>query len=556
MRDLINLHLSPYERTIDRGFAKYRIDKYAEKFDVVYTFCLGKRGYHINKNKHYITGNPLTWLLDYKKVPKDDVEFIKITDWSIGGLVGVIFSKLSSKPLVFRCGGLWIYTINSPIKAIKAIITKITKQIVLRNTNRIVYNSNSILDKRYQKKSIVVYNGVETNLFKPKKTKSTTKLNVIFVGRVCKEKGLDYLFKAVEPIKDKINVTIIGNGEVKYYKNKYPYINFLGQLTHKEVLNQLQNNDIFILPSLKMSTESFSSALLEAMSCGKAVIGTNVHGTPEMIKDNYNGLLVLEKDSEAIKEAILKLKNKNLRKKLGMNARKTVVDRFEMNKQLERLYRELFINHYKFDYIRGHTFIDNFDKDSVVLDLGSYKGEFSKELIKKYPISKIILVEGNPNLYNKLKETFKGDNSINIVNAVVGSKPKDKIRFYLSNNSEANSIYKPISNKYGLTNQEIYTKMIDIDSIFSSFKIKEVDLIKMDIEGAEWDILKNFSKKDFDRVNQISVEFHDFFNPSLREKSEICIEKLKGLGYSFISKKGRYMWGTPYKDCLFYKGGL
>ncbi len=342
MRDLINIHLSPYERTIDRGFAIYRINKYAEKFNTVYTFCLGKRGYHTDKNKHYITGNPLTWLLDYKKVPKDNVKFIKITDWSIGGLIGVIFSKLSHKPLVFRCGGLWVYKINSPQKLIKASITKITKKIVLRNTKNIIYNSRSILQKKYSNKSAVIYNGVDTKLFKPKKVNPEEKLNVLFVGRVCEEKGLDYLFKATKPIKNKINITVIGNGRVKYYKRKYPFVNFLGQLTHKEVIEQLQNNNILILPSLKRSTESFSNALLEAMSCGKAVIGTNVHGTPEMITDNYDGLLIQEKDPEAIKRAILRLQNKKLRDKLGNNARKTVLKKFEMDNQLEKLYKGLF----------------------------------------------------------------------------------------------------------------------------------------------------------------------------------------------------------------------
>ena len=220
MEDLINIHLSPYERTIDRGFAIYRINKYSKKFDTVYTFCLGKRGYHIDKNKHYITGSPLTWLLDYKKVPKSNVKFIKITDWSIGGFIGVIFSKLSNKQLVFRCGGLWIYKINTPLKLIKATITKITKPIVLRNAKKIVYNSKSIVQKKYLYKSAVVYNGVDTKTFKPKKTKEQDRLNIIFVGRICEEKGLDYLFKAVKPINNEIKITVIGNGRLKHYKKK------------------------------------------------------------------------------------------------------------------------------------------------------------------------------------------------------------------------------------------------------------------------------------------------------------------------------------------------
>ena len=208
---------------------------------------------------------------------------------------------------------------------------------------KIVYNSKSIVQKKYLYKSAVVYNGVDTKTFKPKKTKEQDRLNIIFVGRICEEKGLDYLFKAVKPINNEIKITVIGNGRIKHYKKKYPFVNFLGQLTHKEVLINLQNNDIFVLPSLKKSTESFSNALLEAMACEKAVIGTNVYGTPEMIKDNYNGLIIPERDPEAIKRAILKLKDIKLRQNLGKNARITALKKFKMEQQLEKLYQALFI---------------------------------------------------------------------------------------------------------------------------------------------------------------------------------------------------------------------
>lgn len=345
MSDLINVHLSSFESTIDQGFAKYRINYYSKKFDIIYTFCLGKRGYFIDKNKHYIIGNPFTWLHDFNDLDTNKVSHVKVTDWSIGGLIGLIFSIRLNKPLVFRCGGLWKYKIDSLSKFIKSTITKKTKQLVLKRSKRIIYNSKSIVNKKYLRKSTVVYNGVDTKFFKPKKIKSSKKLRILFVGRVCKEKGLDYLFRGVLPIKDKIKLTIIGKGELfNYYKNKYRFTSFLGQVSHKDILKNMQNHDIVILPSLTESTESFPNVLLEAMSCEKAVIGTNVYGIPEMIINNKDGLMIPEKNSKAITNTILMLQNKKLRDKLGKNARQTVLKRFEMNKQLEKLYKALFEN--------------------------------------------------------------------------------------------------------------------------------------------------------------------------------------------------------------------
>ena len=79
------------------------------------------------------------------------------------------------------------------------------------------------------------------------------------------------------------------------------------------------------------------------MACGKSVIGTRVWGNPEVIKNNFNGLLVPPKDSMAIKGAVLKLiDNPKLQKKLCKNARRTIENSFEMNKQLHKLFISLF----------------------------------------------------------------------------------------------------------------------------------------------------------------------------------------------------------------------
>ena len=71
------------------------------------------------------------------------------------------------------------------------------------------------------------------------------------------------------------------------------------------------------------------------MSCGKAVVGSNVQGISELIKDRENGLLTSTKPKD-IKKAIEKLKNRNLRLKLGENARKYIVENYEVFDLLDK----------------------------------------------------------------------------------------------------------------------------------------------------------------------------------------------------------------------------
>jgi glycosyltransferase involved in cell wall biosynthesis len=343
MSEIIYLALTKKQNLTKIGYSQFILNKYAEKFDKVNIFCLGELGESNQSNKHYLEGNILTWFKQFWCLEKSNVKFIVVSDWFIGGFIGSIFSKILNKPLLFRCGGMWLYTINSPDKLIKTLILKLTKPIVLRCCSNIVYNSKSIVQKKFKYKSHVVYNGVNTKIFKPVKSRHHKKLKVIFIGRLCAEKGLDYLLEAAEQIKDTIQLTIIGGGESKkYYKRKYTFAKFNGVVDHKKLPKIINDQDIIILPSLKNSTESFPSTILEAMACGKPVIGTNIYGIPEIIKNNYNGLLIPEKNAEAIKTAILKLQDKKLRNKLGKNGRKTVLKKFKLEPQIDKLYGKLF----------------------------------------------------------------------------------------------------------------------------------------------------------------------------------------------------------------------
>ncbi len=154
--------------------------------------------------------------------------------------------------------------------------------------------------------------------------------NILYVGRVSKEKGIEYLIRAMPLILAKIpNATlhIVGEGgrknELEQLAEQLGVKNniiFHGYIPHDRLNKIYSETDVFVLPSVCM--ESFGLALLEAMSYGIPVITTNIGGQAERAcAPGFNGYLVDPKDPQQLAEkAISILDNYELRKILGKNA--------------------------------------------------------------------------------------------------------------------------------------------------------------------------------------------------------------------------------------------
>jgi glycosyltransferase involved in cell wall biosynthesis len=96
------------------------------------------------------------------------------------------------------------------------------------------------------------------------------------------------------------------------------------------------------LPSL---WEGFPIGLLEAMAMSKPVIATKVDGSSEIIQHNKNGILVDQQNEQMLADAMLTLvRDKNLRNKLGEQARQTIIKDFDvckMTKRIEEVYTNI-----------------------------------------------------------------------------------------------------------------------------------------------------------------------------------------------------------------------
>ncbi|MFH1749880.1 MAG: glycosyltransferase [bacterium] len=171
---------------------------------------------------------------------------------------------------------------------------------------------------------------------------------VLFVGRLTKEKGVEYLIKAAKNLKNTV-VCIIGDGNYREFlegivkTEKIKNVKFLGYFGKdkiKDIHKFYYNADVLVLPSVV--DESLGLVTLEAMAYGTPVVASNKGGIPLAVKDNWNGFLVRAKSSKAIAIAVNKiLNNEELEKKFSDNALKIVRDRFNwrsMIPELEKLY--------------------------------------------------------------------------------------------------------------------------------------------------------------------------------------------------------------------------
>jgi len=111
------------------------------------------------------------------------------------------------------------------------------------------------------------------------------------------------------------------------------------KMPHKELMARFKGSDVFVLNT---GYEGLSHLLLEAMACGLPIITTNVCGNPEVIENEFNGLLVEYNNKEQLKNAILRLwKDENLKKKFVDNGYKTL-EKFKLERMINETKKILF----------------------------------------------------------------------------------------------------------------------------------------------------------------------------------------------------------------------
>jgi len=203
----------------------------------------------------------------------------------------------------------------------------------------------------------VIYNGMDSNIFVPVKGVKKKKNGIIFVGNVeDRKKGVIYLLKAMTLTKQKVMLTIVDGGAPN--RSSVPRlidklglngrVTFTGKIPIESLIKLYSQNEIAVLPSLY---EGFGFPAAEAMACELPVITTTAGALPEVVGEHMKtGFLVPPRDPAAIAGGIdFLLENPDVRKKMGKDARKRVLEIFTWKNaagELVKLYDEA-INAYR-----------------------------------------------------------------------------------------------------------------------------------------------------------------------------------------------------------------
>jgi len=276
------------------------------------------------------------------------------------GYAAIKLKQIYRKPVIVIIHGQDLYVTFYRNKRCKIALFNVYKKV-----DRIILVSKKLKEISdnnvgFANKSTVISNGVAvSNILKEKNIilgESTLDSRIILsVSYLITRKAIDFNLKAIAQLINKypnLKYLIIGNGpEMRHLKelsnnlriNKH--VEFLGQLSHENVLVYMAKADIFSLPSWD---EAFGVVYIEAMAQGTPVIGCQGEGIEDFVEHGITGMLVKPKDVDSLVKAMdYLLSNPDEAQAIGKRARKLVLENYTWEKNAEKtidVYREVLDN--------------------------------------------------------------------------------------------------------------------------------------------------------------------------------------------------------------------
>jgi glycosyltransferase involved in cell wall biosynthesis len=244
----------------------------------------------------------------------------------------------------------------------KIVYDKLFGWRTIKNASRVIALSHVEAEqyKRIgvpEKKIAIIPNGIDLSEYAelPPKGSFKKKFNIpedkkviLYLGRIHKIKGIDFLVKAYAYLENEMNfkdavLVIVGPddgylGEIKSLVRSLGIAHsvlFTGPLYGRDKLATYVDSEMYALPS---RYETFPMTLLEAYACGKPIVASRVSGLKDLVIDEETGLLFEPGNVKQLAKSIFNLLNGNdVARKMGLKGKNFVRENFAIEKVVERL---------------------------------------------------------------------------------------------------------------------------------------------------------------------------------------------------------------------------
>ncbi len=236
------------------------------------------------------------------------------------------------------------------------------RQYFGRQRRYILHSDKVIAVSDYVKKSLVsetfvsenkvevIHNGIEGSLYRPSNIKKETGiLDLYFIGRIEKSKGILTILDILKDIKKDFIFHVVGDGpyllEAKRRAKKNGIENkvvFHGRMSHRDFISKI-NPDIFVFPTKRI--EGFPMVLVESMFARIPVVAFDCGGVSDAVENEKTGFLIKSGDNLMFRKCLEKLMgNKDLRLEMGRNSKEKAEKEFTIGRMIdsyEKIFKEV-----------------------------------------------------------------------------------------------------------------------------------------------------------------------------------------------------------------------
>ena len=341
--EYVNGGVATYLKTLVNGLQQYKdIDNYLVmskyKSEQNWRDIQNKVTYYEYKRSIWNIFKAMIFIYKFINKIQPDIVHVHSTWAGVFVRFPLLFVKKKAKIIYQPHGWAFLMDTSSLKKQIYILIEKMLSISTDKIINISNYEQNKAIEYGFNKnKMVMIYNGVtdKKNIGSMKIEMDKDKINLLFVGRLDKQKGLDIFLQTYEKYDfPNIHLYVIGTSVLDNTIPKNTQkTTYLGWVDNKDIDAYYQACDAVIMPS---RWEGFGLVAVEAMRNSKAVIVSNKGALPELIDNGINGYVFDLEKIDSLKNVLMSLNQKRL-KKMGIKGRNLYLADFTNNLLLEKI---------------------------------------------------------------------------------------------------------------------------------------------------------------------------------------------------------------------------